>query len=208
MKGFIYKIYDNTNGNVYYGSTIQSLSQRISGHRANYKRWLKGINPTYTKSFDVIKNNDYDYSIVEELECENKYELHNRERFYIENNKCVNKLIPNRTDKEYYIDNKELIIEKNKIWSNNNLDKVRINHKNFEAKEENKKKRKEWVKDNRETINKNSTKYREKNKDIINEKAREKRKERFICDCGIEICMGARWKHNESKIHKLYLTKR
>ena len=66
------------------------------------------------KSFDIIKNGDYDYSIIGEVECESKYELHNRERFYIENNKCVNKCIPNRTDKEYYKGNKDKIREKYK----------------------------------------------------------------------------------------------
>ena len=91
MKGVIYRIYDNTNGNIYYGSTIQSLSNRMASHKMSYKKWIKGDKRQSCKSFEIIKNGDYDYNIVEEVEFENKYELHNRERYYIENNECVNK---------------------------------------------------------------------------------------------------------------------
>ena len=48
------------------------------------------------------KNGDYDYNIVEEIDCENKYELHNRERYYIENNECINKKVPKQTVREWY----------------------------------------------------------------------------------------------------------
>jgi len=40
-------------------------------------------------------------TLVEKYRCETKDELHARERYYIENNKCVNKVIPTRTTKEY-----------------------------------------------------------------------------------------------------------
>ena len=53
MKGFIYRIYDNTNGNVYYGSTFQGVSQRIADHRSNYKQYLKG-KCRNVKSFDTF----------------------------------------------------------------------------------------------------------------------------------------------------------
>ena len=33
----IYKIIDNTNGNVYVGQTIQKLNQRIYGHKSEFK---------------------------------------------------------------------------------------------------------------------------------------------------------------------------
>ena len=33
--GYVYKIYDNTNGNAYYGSTKCKLSQRLAKHRSN-----------------------------------------------------------------------------------------------------------------------------------------------------------------------------
>jgi len=101
MKGFIYKIYDNTNGNVYYGSTSQRVSQRITNHRSSYKLYCNGQKTAYCKSFDILCNNDYTYSVIEEGKYDNRYELYNRERYYIENFNCINKFIPNQTKKEY-----------------------------------------------------------------------------------------------------------
>jgi hypothetical protein len=43
-------------------------------------------------------------------------ELNARERWWIENNECVNKYIPTRTDKEYYEAHKEKIKEIPEIY--------------------------------------------------------------------------------------------
>jgi hypothetical protein len=39
--------------------------------------------------------------LIEDYPCESKYELESRERYHIENTKCVNKNIPTRTLLEY-----------------------------------------------------------------------------------------------------------
>ena len=125
MKGRIYRIIDNTNGNVYYGSTIKEINKREIRHKAGYKLYLHGKLTKYTTSFCIIKNKDYKIELVEENEFETKRDLYERERYYIENNDCVNKQIPNRTDEEYkeyhkeyskkyYETNKEKIAEKKK----------------------------------------------------------------------------------------------
>ena len=121
MKGYIYKIYDNTNYNVYYGSTKQLVCKRIAEHRADYKKFLNK-KKNYCKSYDILKNGDYSYCVVEEVEYENKWELLNRERYYIENNECINKIIPYKSNEEqketmklYYNNNKEYINNKKKI---------------------------------------------------------------------------------------------
>ena len=114
MKGFIYKIYDNTNGNCYYGSTKSPLNKRLHSHKSAYKNFCNGGSCKYCYSYKIIENGDYDISLVEEVEYENKQELHARERFYIENNECVNKILPNRDMKEYYITNKEKYLEYNR----------------------------------------------------------------------------------------------
>ena len=108
--GYVYKIYDNTNGNAYYGSTIQTLSKRMAKHKSDYKLWFDGKGNNVT-SFDIIKNGDYDISLVEEVEYQDIKELLMRERFYIENNVCVNKCIPTRTLNEYRKDNRVKIIK-------------------------------------------------------------------------------------------------
>lgn len=162
MKGIIYKIYDNTNGNVYYGSTTKELNFRISKHNSKYKRYLNG-KCGCCKSFEILSNNDYTCSVVEVVECETKYDLHTRERFYIENNECVNKCIPNRSAKEnkdyqklYYEKNKETIKEKNK-----------------EHYEFNKEKKKEYQEKNKDIIKEKKKIYRENNKEKLKEKKKE-----------------------------------
>lgn len=89
--GKIYKLIDNTNGNVYYGSTTENtLSRRLSGHIGSYHRYLNSTG-TYTSSFEILKNNDYKIVLVELFSCTCKDELTMREQYYIDNFKCVNK---------------------------------------------------------------------------------------------------------------------
>jgi len=132
--GKIYKIIDNTNGDIYIGSTIQSLSNRLSGHKKAYKSYLNGKIKTYIKSFDIIKNNDYKIVLIENYSCNNKEELIMREQYYIDNTNCINK---NRAyiskeqlqeyqkeqKKQYYIDNTDCIIKRNKQYYINNKEK-------------------------------------------------------------------------------------
>ena len=93
QKWKIYKISCNITGLTYYGSTIQPLSVRMGCHKR-----MSGCS-----SKQIIMGGDYDYSLVEDCPCGNKEQLHCRERFDIENNECVNKTIPGRTLKEYYV---------------------------------------------------------------------------------------------------------
>ena len=109
----IYKIIDNTNGNIYIGSTCQSLKRRLSHHKSDYKRFLKGLSGN-TKSFDIIKNNDYKIELIEACDIKTKQELFQKERYYIENNDCLNKNIPCRSQKEYQ-ENKNLIRQNENI---------------------------------------------------------------------------------------------
>ena len=119
-KGKIYKIVDNTNNNIYIGSTCQSLKTRLSVHKSDYKRFLKGLYHNVT-SFDILKNNNYKIELLEDCNIKTKQELLARERYFIKNNNCLNKYIPGNLDdkgiqqyqKEYYNDNKnELTIKK------------------------------------------------------------------------------------------------
>ena len=77
----IYKIVDNTNDNVYIGSTKQRLlSKRISRHRED-------SNTCSSKM--IIQNQDYFYEIVEVCNIDN---IKEKERFYINNTEnCINK---------------------------------------------------------------------------------------------------------------------
>ena len=130
--GKIYKIIDNTNGNIYIGSTCEpTLARRLSQHCGNYRFYLNKENKKNSTSFKIIENNDYSICLIEKYPCNSKDELHAKERFYIENIKCVNKYIPNRTSKEYVQDNREKIKEyyKRKYQiSNCEIKKVKRNY--------------------------------------------------------------------------------
>ena len=57
QNGKIYKITANVNedeGDIYIGSTTQSLSKRMAEHRNNYKRWKHG--KTNKTSFNIYYN--------------------------------------------------------------------------------------------------------------------------------------------------------
>ena len=74
VNGKIYKIVDNTNGNIYVGSTIQELKERLRKHNLSYKLYLQG-NTTYTSSFKILENNDYHTELLEDYPCNSKKEL-------------------------------------------------------------------------------------------------------------------------------------
>ena len=96
--GKIYKIVDNTNGDVYYGSTIQPLHKRLLQHN------LKNCT-----SRTIISNGDYNIELVETYPCKSRKELQYREGQYILDNECINLSTPGRTPMEYYNANKEQI---------------------------------------------------------------------------------------------------
>ena len=115
----IYRIESDQTDLVYYGSTTQSLAQRMSNHRSNYKRYQAG-KYNYVKSFDILKFDDAKIVWVEDYPCDSKEKLEARERHYIKTMDCVNKCQPGRTDKEYKQDNKVIIAQKNKAYKQAN----------------------------------------------------------------------------------------
>ena len=87
----IYKIISNETHLVYYGSTIENtLTNRLSGHRTSYKKWLVGKDG-YVTSFEIVKYEDCKIILVESFPCNTKDELTSREQYYIDTNTCVNK---------------------------------------------------------------------------------------------------------------------
>ena len=114
---------------MYFGSTIEkTLTNRLSKHRQDYKKWLIG-KQHYISSYEILKFDDAKIILMENFPCKTKYELLAREQHYIDNNDCVNKLlafIVNKPEsrrnyrelhkreiteykKQYHIDHKEQI---------------------------------------------------------------------------------------------------
>ena len=70
---------DNTNGDIYVGSTSQKIHRRMNNH--------KNTKMSRCSSKRIILNNDYDVIIIEECDEENRKE---REQYWIDNLDCVN----------------------------------------------------------------------------------------------------------------------
>ena len=140
QNGKIYKITSKQTDDVYIGSTIQPLSYRLRGHRHSYNKDINASSKSLMKYDDII------IELIEYYPCNSCQELLWRERYWIENIKCINILIPIKTYKERreldnlkhrehyennkeqynkrskisYEKNKELYKKQNKIWYENN----------------------------------------------------------------------------------------
>jgi predicted GIY-YIG superfamily endonuclease len=120
QNGKIYKIVDNTNGDIYVGSTICSLQKRLRGHKTDSK------GRTDISSSKIIFNNDYKIELIENYPCNSLKELLQREQYYIDNTDCINKcnakMDKKEYNKQYKNDNKDIINFKrrqNRLWGDN-----------------------------------------------------------------------------------------
>ena len=205
QNGKIYKLFCNESNLVYYGSTITTLKHRLSQHRTNKKG---------TSISRIMINPQIE--LLEDYPCNSKKELEVRERFYIENNECINMKIPGRTNKEWIDDNKEILKQKkkeyyklnkeklndkSKKYRENNKDKMKeLNQKYYEMNKEkhneySKKKHKENMKDETYRIKKNDKGkiWREENPDYF--------KEKIVCECGSIVSKCNLPRHKKTKKH-------
>ena len=142
----IYKITSEHIDKIYIGSTNQKyLCSRIACHKAYYKRWKADNKKPYCSSYELYKLGDVKYELLELYNCNNKKELLERERYFMEQNTgllintnrstrseeekktqhilcCKKYNIDNKEKfKQYYIDNKE----KFKQYNIDNKEKIK-----------------------------------------------------------------------------------
>jgi hypothetical protein len=196
--GKVYKIVPTVEpkdeGDVYYGSTTKEyLSQRMDGHRRDFKKNEMNARCSSKLLFEKFGVENCVIVLVELVDAKSKDELVAVEAKYIINNLCVNKCVPLRTRKEYntenkdinnerqkqyYIDNKEAIIEKSKQYYFDNKEAIIEKSKQYyiDNKDTISEYKKQYITDNKEAIIEKSKLYRIKNKDTIREKQNLKRK--------------------------------
>ena len=109
----IYKLTDNTNNQVYIGSTVQTLKQRLQGHKSGAKTSKEGCG---CASKSIIDNGDYKMELLEEFSCENKRELLIKEQSYIDKYDCINKVNSHTDPKERYLLNRDKILIKKREY--------------------------------------------------------------------------------------------
>jgi hypothetical protein len=85
----------------YYGSTTDAMSRRRANHRSHYRRWKEGIHPTKCSYFDLFDAVGIDNCVIEIIESNVPVEqLKWRERYWVENNPCINIRKPILTEHE------------------------------------------------------------------------------------------------------------
>ena len=95
--GYIYSLTCSNPNLIYYGSTTKTLNKRLKGHKSTGNTCESKI---------LFEWGNVKINMIEEIEYEDKKELLDRESYYIRNLECVNKIIPNRTSKEWRENNK------------------------------------------------------------------------------------------------------
>lgn len=170
MIGYIYKIHCNKTGEDYYGST-NDIKHRIGIHMCSTEKQLSKRQCT---SRQIIDRNDWTFSVVEELEYEDNTELKIRERYYFDNFKCVNKIVPYATRDEIL----QRKIERGKT-------------------EKGKAEKKAYYEANKEHLKRKSREHYTSNK----EAATARKAERIQCGCGMEHARTHLARHKKSKRH-------
>ncbi len=167
------KIYTITSPNttvVYIGSTTKKLEERLKKHISNYKSFLNG-KFHYLTSFELIKQNTFTITLIELYNTETKKELERREGIIMKNiPNSINKVIPGRMPREYYLENIEHITERSKQYHIDNKE-----HRNEQSKQ--------YRLDNPERVATNNKKYREEHEEELaeyNKKYREDNNEKML----------------------------
>ena len=194
QKGKIYKIISTHTDKCYVGSTTKDrLSNRLAGHRSAFK-----TGSTITSKY-ILELGNYQIVLVELFPCNSKDELHARERHYIESLDCVNKLVPKRTNQEYYQDNKDIIIQKIKEYRLKNKDKIKETKKEYRLKNSDKIKeiQKEYRLNNKDKSKEYNKEYKLKNKEYL----KEYNKVKITCECGCLVSKGNIPRHTKTKKH-------
>lgn len=186
--GKIYKLVNTDNTLCYVGSTTESLARRKAKHHCNYKCWKSSGKKTtlYTTSFKLFDNDEDGVSIIllEKYPCKDKNELEARERCWMDQLECVNKVRPTRTAKEYREDNADNIKEQQKQYREENAEKL-------------KEKRKEYYVDNQCIYLKNNQVYYKNHKDRLKTKS--------LCECGGRYSLMHKSRHFKSNKHEAFM---
>lgn len=174
--GVIYKITckDKDITDCYVGSTI-SVRSRKCQHKAacNNKNGKCYKLPVYRFIRDHGGWKNWEFVIIEKYPCKDKTELRIRERYWFEQlNASLNSCYPQRSQKEWYHKNNEVILQRAKEY---------------------------YIENKQEILQKVKDRY-EKNKQRILQKAKEYREEKIECNhCGSKVSKGNFSRHKKTE---------
>lgn len=193
----IYKIYSPSNEDlVYIGHTTkQYLSQRLAKHLSDYNQWKRPeTKNNKVSSYNIFEQcNDYHIMLLESYPCNDVNEARARERYYIENNKCLNRNIPGRTKKEC-----------DKLYQENNKEKIAIDKKLYaiENVEHLTQYRADYYDNKKDEIKGKVKAYRESNIDKI----KENKCKTILCECGMTFQKTSIARHRRSQKHLSFIS--
>ena len=121
-KGKIYKISNDYNEDVYVGSTCDTLIKRFSSHKSNRNCKTK-INRPLNVLMNEIGTERFRIDLIEDYPCNDKYQLRQREGYWIGEMGSLNMLVAGRDKKEIYQEKREEILSKNKERYENNKER-------------------------------------------------------------------------------------
>jgi hypothetical protein len=129
FNGIIYKLVSPDSDKFYIGSSRHNLNLRFSQHKSRYNNYVLGRGKKYT-AFEILKNPNCTIELIEEIKCDDKNIILEKEKQYIKDNinNVINKNIPNRSLKEYYQDNKQKYKD---YYSNNRDDKLKYQNEYY-----------------------------------------------------------------------------
>ena len=144
-KGKIYLVKSLLSPEVYVGSTVQSLDERMIHHRNDYKN-----NIILGKNKDIVKNiDDWSIELYEKYPCKNITELRRREGEIITLIGTLNKNIAGRTKEEYYKKHEVKLKADQKIYRDNHVEDRIEYSKQYNLKDGIKEKRTQQRRDSR-----------------------------------------------------------
>lgn len=212
QKGKIYKITSNETDKVYIGSTCDYLSSRLGKHKYSFKK-----GKTCPTSKEILKYADCTVSLIEEFPCATKRELLEREGYHIRiTPNCVNARIAGRTDKQWRMDNKEVLAVKKKAYAQKNAAKTAEYQKKYaeEHKEHLKEYHKNYHEKNREKYNAMGKENYRANKEAYIARSKKsylknkaKLVEPVVCECGITVQKRRLREHKKTKTHLAIICK-
>ena len=200
-EGKIYRIVPNCEHEPheqYIGSTTKEyLSQRMTLHRSQYRRWKDGKTTLITSFllFEKYGVDNCNIYLLENVDAKDKNELNSREGYFIRTLPCVNKNIPGRSKKEYRHDNRDkLKFDKNVYYQENRerlMQKARCD--DLKNKEYNLEYKKKYYVDNKTALIEKTRLFREQHSSLVE------------CPCGSKIKEYKMKDHIKSKKHQCYI---
>jgi ribosome-interacting GTPase 1 len=141
----IYKIVpkvETIEGDVYIGSTTKDINDRFEQHKLQYGQWLRHGKRNISSYLLFVKYGveNCKIELIEEVSLSDKKELLMLETYYINTMKCINKNKAFRTreekleydrifNRQYYGNNFQNILDRNKIYYNKNKSKILLQKK-------------------------------------------------------------------------------